>query len=493
MRSRLENNVKMLKKSYILLNFFLLLSTLAIGQEISLQLGSSQIALNEPFTITLVIRNGELESYSAFPDVPGFDRAGTSTASSSQWVNGRMSRELSLVQSYMPREQGTFRLKPFRIKVNGEYVDSDGATLVVGPPRQPNAGRANRPGRSLFDDLFGTDREEEEDVDYIDIQDNAYLGVTVDKKEVFVGEGFTVTVAFYIPEKDPQVFAFYDLNNQLTKIIQQLKPENCWEENFRIYEVKRNDVVINGERYGQYKLYQARYYPLNTQAVKFPGLELQMIKYKLAQRRSFFGPSRQESFKTFASEPLQVAIKDLPPHPLKEQVAVGDYQLKEAINNKQVQTGESFSYNLSIVGQGNIAAISAPQVQNGRRLTIYEPNESINTRKTGNSVIGVKQFSYYAIPNEPGEYALRDYFQWIYFNTRTARYDTLRPTVSVAALGASRKNEFIMATDPGAFYEKMNATGNDLESLTARSGLRWLVNGLIFLMFATVVYLLVRK
>jgi hypothetical protein len=486
------NNVKMLGKSYILLNFFLLLATLSVAQEFSLQLGPNQIALNEPFTITLLIRNGELESYSAFPDVPGFDRAGTSTASSTQWVNGRMSRELSLVQSYMPREQGTFRLKPFRIKVNGEYVDSEGTTLVVGPPRQPNASRSNRPGRSLFDDLFGMDKEEES-VDYIDVQDNAYLAVTVDKKEVYVGEGFTATVAFYIPEKDPQVFAFYDLNNQLTKIIQQLKPENCWEENFRIYEVKRNDVVINGERYGQYKLYQARYYPLNTEAVNFPGLELQMIKYKLAQRRSFFGPARQESFKTFASEPLQIAIKDLPPHPLKEAVAVGDYQLKETINNKQVQTGESFTYNLSIVGQGNIAAISAPQVQKRRNLTLYEPNETTNTRKTGNTVIGIKQFSYYGIPNEPGEYALRDYLQWIYFNTRTARYDTLRPSVRFEAIGASRKNEFIMAADPGAFYDKMDAVDNDLATLNSKSGLRWLVNGLIFLMFATVVYLLVRK
>ncbi|WP_161622690.1 BatD family protein [Cesiribacter andamanensis] len=475
----------------MLINFFLLFCGLASAQEIAIELGTNQLALNEPFTISLVLRNAELESYSAFPDVPGFDRAGTSTSSSTQWVNGRMSREMRLVQSYLPREQGSFRLRPFRIKVNGEYVDSDGTTLTVGPPRQPNARQPNRPGRSLFDDLFGV--EEDETIDYREVEDNAFLGVTVDKKEVFVGEGFTITVAFYIPEKDPQVFAFYDLNNQLTKIIQQLKPENCWEENFQIYEVKRQDVVMEGERYGQYKLYQARYYPLNVEPVKFPGLELQMIKYKLAQRRSFFGPSRQESYKTFSSQPLEVRVKDLPPHPLKEQLAVGDYQLKETVSSKEVQTGESFSYNMSIVGQGNIAAITAPQVEQSRNLTIYEPNESINTRKTGNTVIGVKQFSYYAIPNEPGEYALRDYFRWIYFNPRTARYDTLRPTVRVAAIGASRKNESIMATDPGAFYDKMNATSNDLDSLTGLSSLRWLVNGLIFLMFAVVVYLLVRK
>ncbi len=480
-----------LKKSLTLLSFFLLLCTIAIGQEISLELGQNQIAQNEPFTITLHVANGELETYSAFPDIEGFERAGVSTSSSTQIVNGSRSQQVSIVQSYMPLQPGRFVLKPFRIKVNGEYVNSDGTTIEVGPPRrqQPNANRQNRP-RSLFDDLFGI---EDENIEYKEVRDNAFLGLTVDKESVYVGEGFTATLAFYIPETDPQVFDFYDLNNQLTKIIQKVKPENCWEENFQIYEIKRNDVVLNGERFRQYKLYQARYYPLNEQEVEFPAVDLQMIKYKLAQRRSFFGPDRQEDFKLFKSKPLTVQVKELPDHPLKEQVAVGDFQLKENISTRTVETGESFSYDFSIVGQGNIAAIGAPQVQQDRNLTIYEPNESVNTRKTGNTVIGVKQFSYYAIPNEPGTYNLADRFSWIYFNPRTTRYDTLRATVSVEAVGQSRKNETIMAADPGAFYEKADAVGNNLSSLKDNSSLRWLVNGLIFIMFAAVVALFFRR
>lgn len=480
----------MLKRSIPLLTFFLLLCTIAIAQEVSIQLGPNQLAQNEPFTITLTIKNGELETYSAFPDIPGFERAGTSTSSSTQFVNGRRSQQVSIVQSYMPTDQGSFRLKPFRIKVNGEYQESEGTTILVGPPRQQQSSSQQKRPKSLFDDLFGV---EDEEVEYVERPDNAFLALTVDKQSVYVGEGFTATLAFYIPESDPQVFSFYDLNNQLTKIIQQVKPENCWEENFQIYEIKRNDVVLNGQRYGQYKLYQARYYPLNEKEVAFPGVDLQMIKYKLAQRRTFFGPDRKEDYKKFTSKPLTVKVQDLPEHPLKEQVAVGDFQLKESINPRKVETGESFTYQFSVVGQGNIAAISPPKAVQDRSLTIYEPNESVNTRKTGNTVIGVKQFDYYAIPNEPGIYELEDRFQWVYFNTRTARYDTLRASVSVEAVGKSRKNESIMAADPGAFYENIQEAGNNLQPLEGDSSLRWLVNGLIFLMFAAVVVLLIRK
>lgn len=483
---------QMIKKSLLLLCFFFMVCTIAVAQEISLQLGQNQIALHEPFTITLTIQNGSLESYSAFPDIPGFDRAGVSTSSATQIINGARSQLVSVVQSYIPQQQGSFVLKPFRIKVNGEYVNSDGTTIQVGPPRrpQPNANRQNRPGRNLFDDLFGI---EDENIEYVEVRDNAFLGLTVDKQSVYVGEGFTVTLAFYIPETDPKVFNFYDLNNQLTRIIQQLKPENCWEENFQIYEIKPTDVVLNGERYQQYKLYQARYYPLNSQQVNFPAVDLQMIKYKLAQRRSFFGPDRQEGYKKYSAKAITVQVKDLPDHPLKEQVAVGDFQLKENISKRTVETGESFSYDFSIMGQGNIAAIGAPQIKQDRNLTIYEPNETVNTRKTGNTVIGVKQFSYYAIPNEPGTYNLADRFRWIYFNTRTTRYDTLRASVSVEAIGQSRKNETIMAADPGAFYNKVNEASNNLSALEDNSSLRWLVNGLIFIMFAAVVVLFIRK
>ncbi|AHM61288.1 hypothetical protein D770_15170 [Flammeovirgaceae bacterium 311] len=482
----------MFRRSYILLSFFLLICTFAVGQEVRIELGENQISQNEPFIITLSIQNGEIESYSAFPDIDGFDRAGTSTSSATQIVNGRRSQQISIIQSYMPRQQGNFRLKPFRIKVNGEYVESEGTTISVGPPRQQQSRNQQKRPRSLFDDLFGMN-EEDEDVEYVERPDRAFLGLTVDKQQVYVGEGFTLTLAFYIPETDPQVFEFYDLNNQLTNIIQQLKPQDSWEENFQIYEIKRNSVEIKGERYGQYKLYQARYYPLNNKPVEFPAVDLQMIKYKLAKRRTYFGPDRQEGFKVFYSDPLKVEVKDLPEHPLKEEVAVGDFQLKETISNRTVETGESFSYSFSVVGQGNIAAISAPRVKQDRNLTIYEPNESVNTRKTGNTVIGVKQFNYYAVPNEPGNYNLGKRFHWIFFNPRTARYDTLRSGITIEAVGQSRKNESIMAADPGSFYDKTSGVSNNLASFEEDSSLRWLVNALIFLMFAAVVVLLIRK
>lgn len=476
---------------YIFSLFFFLCSVSAFAQEVNISLGPNEIALNEGFTITLTVKDGKLRTYSNFPEIPGFIMRGTSTASSTSIVNGQISSETSITQTYAPQREGTFTLDPFEITVNGETLSSAGITITVGPPRQHSRSR-QRYQRSPFDDIFGEDREMQEE-EFVEIADDAFLGLTVDKSEVYVGEGFTATLALYIADENRAPLSFHDLGNQLGQIVKKLKPENCWEENFEIVNVKREDVKIGGKNYAQYKLYQARYYPLNTEPIRFPSVGLKMIKYKVAKRPSFFGRRQQEDFKTYYTQARRVQVKDLPPHPFKEQAAVGDYQLREKISSQEVETGESFSYTFTITGQGNISAIRDPQLKGDKSLTIYEPNVSQNTRKEGGTVIGSKQLNYYAIPNEPGEYNLGDYFQWVYFNPRIDNYDTLRSKITINVTGESRQNENIMAKDPGAFYNRMEYESNMLQSLQRDDSFKIFIYVFILLMLAGTAFIIFKK
>ena len=482
----------MIRYTYFLF-FFLLFSFYARAQTVSISLGPDEIALNEAFTITITVKDDELRTYNAFPDIPGFAKRGTSTSSSTNIINGRISSEHSVVQAYAPQQEGSFRLEPFEISVNGETIRSEGKTITVGPPRQQSRSqqRYNPFGRDPFDDLFGDGGEQQEE--FVEVEDDAFLGLKIDKEQVYVGEGFTATLSFYISNENRAPISFHDLGSQLGKIVKKLKPENCWEENFEIINVKREDVRINGKSYAAYKLYQARYYPLNSEPVHFPSVGLKMIKYKVAKRPSFFGRRQQEDFKTYYTKAKTVQVKELPPHPLKEQVAVGDYQLREDISSKKLETGTSFTYSFSIVGQGNISAITAPEPNSSPGLTFYEPNVSQNTRKEGGTVIGVKQFNYYGIPNEPGTYELDNYFQWIYFNPRLSNYDTLQSRFTIQVEGESRKNENILAKDPGAFYNQMSEESNTLSSLQKDDQLELFANIFILLMLAASAFIIFKK
>ena len=144
--------------------------------------------------------------------------------------------------------------------------------------------------------------------------------------------------------------------------------------------------------YTQYKVYQATYFPLNAEPIKFPSVGLEMIKYKVAKNPSFFGQNRKEDFKKFFTKPKTVRVKELPPHPMKDAVAVGDYRLDERIRSTDLQTGQSAGYNFNVFGEGNISAIERPPVKSDEKFEFYEPNVRQDITQTkqqsdGNKVV----------------------------------------------------------------------------------------------------------
>nr|WKN39545.1 BatD family protein [Tunicatimonas sp. TK19036] len=429
------------------------------AQNVSVELGPDEIGSNEQYTITLKIQNQRLRQYGDFPEIPGFEKAGTSTSSSTNIVNGQVSSSQSVTQSYLPTREGTFKLPQFTVSVNDTEVSSPGTTIKVGPPKQRSA--QNPFFSDPFDDLFGRRNQPQE---FMDVKEEAFLALTTSKDTVFLGEGFTTTLAFYVSEQNQAPLQFYDIGKQLTDVLKKVRPSSVWEENFNIDNINGQSVTINGENYTQYKIYQATYYPNNTEPIKFPSVPLTMIKYKVAKNPSFFGRRRQEDFKTFNTKPHTVMVKELPPHPLRASVAVGNYQLEEDISDRNLTTGNSFNYTFKIVGEGNINYIEKPSVKTTDAFDFYDPSVEQNINRRNNRVTGQKAFSYYAVPNEPGSYNLGDYFDWVFFNTSTQQYDTLKSEIAIQVEGKSRKNEYISSQDVGAFYNKIAGMDNTLKS-----------------------------
>jgi hypothetical protein len=327
----------------------------------------------------------------------------------------------------------------------------------------------------------------------VDVKDEALLAVSTSKDEVYVGEGFNATLSFLISDNNRAPMQFYDLGKQLADILKKLKPANCWEENFDIENIEGEHIQIGGKGYTQYKIYQATFFPLNNQPVEFPSVGLKMIKFKVAKNPSFFGQNRQEDFKTFYSKSKIVRVKELPPHPLKDAVAVGNYKLDERINMNEVQTGQSVSYDFNIYGEGNISSIAKPNLVKDNNFDFYEPNVKQNITRESGRVAGTKSFSYFMIPKEPGTYDMGKYFQWVFFNPETKRYDTLRSQQTINVIGESQQNQAISSNDLGSFYDRIDATDNSLKSISSNEWIKWSVNILLVLMLGGVGYLAFKK
>ena len=462
-----------------------------ISQNIQIILGPDEIGENQAWTIHVSISNDQLKSYDNFPDIDGFRKRGTSTQSQTSIVNGQMSTTQGVIMTYTPLKQGTFALQPFKMKINGQVVSSNGKKIKVGPPIQV---QARDPFRSFFDrdpfeNAFGSRR----DTEFVDIKEDAFLALTTNKDEVYTGEGFTTTLSFYVSESNRAPMQFHELGQQLSEILKKLKPPACWEENFNIENIEGETVTIKGKYYTQYKIYQAVFYPLNTLDVEFPSVGLKMIKYKVAKNPTFFGQNRQEDFKTFYSKPKTVKVKELPPHPLRESVAVGDYRLDEKITSSAGETGKSLAYDFNVYGEGNISAIERPGIEKGQTFDFFEPNVKQSINRDNGRVTGTKAFSYYIIPKEPGKYDMKDFIQWVFYNPKLKKYDTLKPKVSLVISGESKKNDFISSSDGGSFYDRIATADNTLQSNKPSPWLKIGINALALLMIGGSAWLMFRK
>jgi hypothetical protein len=217
-----------------------------------------------------------------------------------------------------------------------------------------------------------------------------------------------------------------------------------------------------------------------------------MIKYKVARNPSFFGQNRKEDFKTFYSKAKKITVKDLPPHPLKDVVAVGDYRLDERLNAVQLNTGQSVGFDFNVYGEGNISSIEKPMARSDDRFDFYEPNVKQSINREQGRVTGTKSFSYFMIPKEPGTYNLGKYFKWIYFSPSTKRYDTLVSKQVVIVSGESRKNHSIESTDLGTFYDQIGSADNTIHSTGGAGWLKIGANVLVALVLGFSVFRAVR-
>lgn len=435
----------------LLCSFF---TGILLAQEVEVELGPDQIGLNETFTIKISVANEKIKSYDQFPDIPSFQKQGISQSSSMNVINGQVTSSNSIIQYYKPSKKGSFNLPAFSITINGNSFDFQGKTIAVG---DPVSSQGLGGGGDPFQDFFNRNTEEPE---YIELDDEAFFSVTVDKEEIYAGEGFNITLAFYMSENNQAPFNFYKPGDQLDEVLKKIKPTNAWEENYNISNIEPEQVTINGKRWVRYKVYEATFFPFSDGKIDIPTIPWEMIKYRVAKNPTFFGANRQEDFKTFYSAPKTITVKPLPPHPLKNEVAVGQFQLRENFKDIEVETGQGFDYSFGITGVGNINAINEPKRISSQNFNTYDPNVRQQINRGYGRVSGIKEFNYYITINEAADVSLDKYFEWIYFDPTRAVYDTLKPQAKVRVVGESKVNQAISSQRLGGIYDRINSEDN---------------------------------
>ncbi|WP_460891804.1 hypothetical protein [Rufibacter soli] len=472
-------------KNALLLLLLFCWAPFTMAQELTVEYGAATVPIDQYFTISLKAPATKPTKVEGFPEIEGLQKS-TQKSSTTTYTRGKaVSVVYTLTQQYAPLKEEEFTVKPFTLTVDGKSVAVPGFKGKVGPVVPATA----TPVDSLLAAAAPIGSPE-----FIDVKENAFLTLHVPKQTAYVGEAVPVSLWFYVADTDLGLLDFYQFETQIVEIIRALKQRSALEETVPQEEILPEKVKVGDKAFTRYKLYEAILFPITPQDLSFPVINLRMIKYKIAKNPSLLTQNRQPEYKTYATQSKTVNIKPLPPHPLRDQVPVGVFRLEEQVSRSTIALNQNLVYHLRIGGEGNIKTLPLPQnIAVSSELEIYPPEIRFQENIRLGRVLGDKTFRYFIVGRQSGEFQLRDLFQWVYFNPVTARYDTLRPSVTVRVRGQEDQNTFIRAQDVGDFYNIADTESNQLISLTQLKEVRLYTNIVLAVMLGVSLFIFILK
>jgi hypothetical protein len=251
-----------------------------------------------------------------------------------------------------------------------------------------------------------------------------------------------------------------------------------------------DSIYIQGKPYRRLRIFEATYYPITTDPVTFNAIEFSMFIYRIAKqdKNTWWWKSEYLPLK---SSPLTIKVNPLPDHPLKDQISVGNFHLKEQISNAKVTAGKTFHYTAIIVGNGNLADVTSPEFKTNELFDIYTP--SVKHRIVYDGKYHTKIFEYNIVPKEPGTFKLDKIFQWIYFDPERKVYDTLSSAYTISVKGESQKSKEIFSSYIGSFYELAGQESNVLRSKEKEESIKFFANIIILFMLVTTAILVFKR
>jgi hypothetical protein len=443
-------------KIVIIAIVLLLLNRYAGGQDISVTADYPPVvSVGQQFSISWTINSGGGE-FTAPPFTNFYRLMGpqTSYSSNTQIINGKISRETTYSYVYYLQglKEGKFVIPPAVFTYKNKTYYSDSLRIeVVGS----NAARQN---------VQGTGRNNANELPQ-DNNDDVFVNLILDKKEVFMGEYIVATVKIYsrvdisgINEiKFPGFEGFLksDLNTpQLTS----LKREN-----------------INGKMYGTGVVQQFLLYPQISGDINIDPVQISvLIQQKSGQSDPFFG----DFFSTYTTVPkavfskaLKVKVNPLPGiRPADFSGIVGKADLTARLNKDSVNLNDAVNLKLVISGSGNLKLANAPEMKLPADLEVYDPKVTDDLKNGINGTTGQKTFEYLLIPRHYGDFTIPP-VSYSYFNLSTKQYEKLTtPELHFYARKGTDQNAGITVYG-GVSKEDVKYLGKDIRFIKSDPGL----------------------
>ena len=374
-----------------------------------------QVVQGNKFQISFSLRNAEGNGFKA-PEVGGCKLLygpSKSSSYSSQWVNGvsssSSSEEYTMV--YRADQAGKYTVCAATVSVGGKQYSTKPFTIEILPPDRSAQQGNNRGSQSVQIDNANTQTAGKQ-VSSKDL----FVRIILSKSNVYEQEAVVCTIKLYT-------------KYQISQFIANIQPSY---NGFLIEELpvspNLNEIEhVNGENYMVAELKKCILFPQQSGKLTITSGTYDVTVVQYEQFRTPFGIMRQPVEKQLQvkSNTSSVNILPLPePKPASFNGAVGNFTVSTEIKPQVLKTYEAATYSYIIRGSGNIKYLKSPTIGFPSQFDVYDPQNNINAKPSGNTVSGTVTIDYTFIPQFVGKYEIPG-TEFTYFNPATRKYETL--------------------------------------------------------------------
>ena len=397
--------------------FFMLVGLVAMADSTQFVMeGPEVVAMGEQFRLgfTLNERGTDLQ----LPDLSNFDvlmGPSTSQSSSIQIINGKTTQTSSFSYIFILRakKEGKFSIRPASIKVGGKTYESNSLNIQVvkGQPQQSSGQQGGSQQNA---------QQQQDDTPSGNIsKDNLFVRVAVDKTNVSKGEQILSTVKLYISQNVP-LNGFDD--------VKLPSYEGFWTKDIDVpTQVNFTREVYNGKIYQVGILKKTILFPQQTGNIRIDPFEITcLVRQRVRKQQGFF----DDFFDNYrvvkakvVSDPVTIAVKDLPNQPANFNGAVGNFNFSGTLDKTAAKSNEAMTLKLTVSGTGNLNLINPPKIELPQDFEAYEPKTTDKTVASDNGMSGSITFEYLFIPRYAGNFTIPA-VQFVSFNPSTRQFVT---------------------------------------------------------------------
>ena len=469
---------------YILLTLALL-ATWGLQAQTTMTVEAPRVVVKgEPFRLAFVV-NAEATDFKA-PDLSDFAvMAGPTPGSSSMEfiVNGQRSVQISRSYTYILEagKEGKFTIKGASVTSGGKQINCEPFVIEVIKPEENRPSQPQGSGTATL------------------AEDDLFLRVELNKKNVVKGEPITATIKLYTR---PFVSQIEDIHFPAFN--------GFWsQEQGRIRELTAQEENVNGRIYRASVLRQYILIPQQTGEIKIDPAEavclVQLRTEGSGLIDAFFG-NVQTLRKRLVAPAQTVRVSPLPAGaPASFSGAVGKYNITAAWSKDSIQAHEAVSLVVKISGQGNVNLVEAPRVQFPADFETYEMKTTDETKGNVTAISGSKSFEFPVIPRSAGRFTI-DPVSFSYWDVSSKQYVTLKTPELTLRVGKGSGTGTPTVYDGGVSQMVVKDLGQDIRyiytglpalvpvsSFFMGSLTFWLLAGALVLCFFALYQLLLRR